>query len=300
METRDILGVKVNFGFDFSDVLSLIDSEIESQSNSKVSSKIVCTTNPEFIVAAQEDEEFRKIINRSLVSVPDGSGVLYANTYLKNIEGLRRNFLFPISSLIVGLKAGLTGLFDSRIGDQTRITGVDLIERVCERAAQKGHTVFLFGGWPKDIWGRDKDIDYDLAQKTADVLKNKYPGLKIVGATSRFSSSGKDDEESISYIREKLKENNIDSIDILFAAFSQGAQEKWLNRNLQKLNVKIGIGIGGSFDFITDEKRRAPKIVQNLHLEWVYRLAMQPWRIRRILMAFPTFPIKVYLFSQSN
>jgi N-acetylglucosaminyldiphosphoundecaprenol N-acetyl-beta-D-mannosaminyltransferase len=76
--------------------------------------------------------------------------------------------------------------------------------------------------------------------------------------------------------------------DILFVGLGAGRQERWLKNNLARLNVKIGMAIGGSLDVLSGRKNRAPKWVQSLYIEWLYRLLTEPQRWRRQL-ALPKF-----------
>ena len=71
------------------------------------------------------------------------------------------------------------------------------------------------------------------------------------------------------------------SADILFVAFGSPKQEKWIYENLPKLDVTVAIGVGGSFDFISGKVKRAPVFIRNLGLEWLFRLIIQPWRVKR-------------------
>ena len=81
---------------------------------------------------------------------------------------------------------------------------------------------------------------------------------------------------------------NASSADILLVAYGAPKQDKWIARNRHALKtVRVAIGIGGSFDFVTGKSTRAPRWVQNLNLEWLYRLLRQPKRIRRQLIYIP-------------
>jgi N-acetylglucosaminyldiphosphoundecaprenol N-acetyl-beta-D-mannosaminyltransferase len=136
-----------------------------------------------------------------------------------------------------------------------RIPGADLTHRVCEEVAKKPVTVGFLGGRG------------DVAIRTADRLKKKYPGLKVA------------------YALEEWPESKAKSLkaDILFVAFGSPKQEKWIYEHLEKLNVKIVMGVGGTFDFISGKVMRAPLIMRQLGPEWLFRLIMQPWRIKRQL-----------------
>ena len=71
--------------------------------------------------------------------------------------------------------------------------------------------------------------------------------------------------------------------DLLFVALGHGKQEKWIAKNLPKLKVKVAMGVGGALDYIAKPWLRAPRLLQALGLEWLWRLALQPWRVRRQL-----------------
>ena len=76
---------------------------------------------------------------------------------------------------------------------------------------------------------------------------------------------------------------NFPEIDLLFVAFGQVKQEKWIAKNLPKIPVKVAMGVGGSFDEISGRVPRPPKWISNLGLKWLFRLVAEPWRIKRQL-----------------
>jgi len=136
-----------------------------------------------------------------------------------------------------------------------RITGVGLIESLCKEVAEKPITVGFLGAGPK------------VAEQTAECLKRKYQGLKVT-----FASSESHSHEPIT---------KIPATDILFVAFGSPKQEIWISENLKKLPVKVAIGVGGAFDFLSGKVRRAPYWVQEIGFEWLFRLISQPWRLKR-------------------
>jgi N-acetylglucosaminyldiphosphoundecaprenol N-acetyl-beta-D-mannosaminyltransferase len=88
---------------------------------------------------------------------------------------------------------------------------------------------------------------------------------------------GKDFSEEI------IDDINKKSVDILLVGLPTELQEHWIKKNIDKLNCKIVIGVGGSFDIISGRLKRAPKLFRILGLEWYFRLLQEPWRIKRIL-----------------
>ncbi|MBD3365728.1 WecB/TagA/CpsF family glycosyltransferase [candidate division WWE3 bacterium] len=272
-ESNSILGVRVDF-LSSSEVLNRIERYLEEEPFKETA--LVSTTNPEFIMTAQKDSEFRKIINTSFLSVPDGVGVLYANYYLNGL--LKGNFKKPLGG---------------------RVPGVQLVYDLCALAERENYSVFLLGGWPTDYLGRPiKDPGYDLASKAGEELKQMYPDLNLVGATSKFSYRQEDDEETVTYIQEAMEDSGVGSVDILIVCYGHAKQEKWIQRNANKIPARLAVGAGGTFDYISKEKSWAPKWIQAVHLEWLYRLVTQPWRIRRIVTSFLIFPLEVLLTSK--
>ena len=97
-----------------------------------------------------------------------------------------------------------------------------------------------------------------------------------------------------------MENNNVRNIDILLVAYGHPRQEKWIERNKNKIPSCVSIGLGGTFDYVTNFMKRPSKLIINAHMEWLYRLTNQPFRFRRILKAFPLFPWLVYTFSLNN
>jgi len=157
-----------------------------------------------------------------------------------------------------------------------RVQGTDLFIELCEESARRGGQVFLLGGQP------------GVAERTARALKRSYPKLKVAG-TFAGDGSPAGDAETV----RQIKQSATKPIDLLFIAYGHGKQERWIKRNLSKVPVKVAMGIGGAFDFVSGSQIRAPRPIRALGFEWLYRLIRQPWRIKRqysllpfILLAF--------------
>lgn len=219
------------------------------------------TPNPEFLVLANKNPTFKNILNRADLASADGIGV-------------------TLAAKILG--KSLTG----------RFTGVDLVESLCKAVAEKPITVGFLGG-------RD-----NVAEKAAECLRLRYPNLKIgfIGEewpselfvnqkakletrSLKFESKKSLNTPSSNFKNLTSSFHNLSSrnIDILFVAFGAPKQEFWINENLNKIPVKIAIGVGGAFDYISGQVPRAPGIVRTIGLEWFFRLVVQPWRIKRQL-----------------
>ena len=144
-----------------------------------------------------------------------------------------------------------------------RVAGYDLLRKILEVSRAK---VFLLGA---------KD---EVVSSAAKKIRKMYQGIDVVGYKDGYF----EDDELV------IKEINSLEPDIIFVALGCPRQEIWISKNLEKLNVKVAMGVGGSFDVIAGIVKRAPRIWQKLGIEWLYRLIKQPSRFTRML-ALPKF-----------
>ena len=134
-----------------------------------------------------------------------------------------------------------------------------------------------------------------VAKEASERLKEKYPNIRIAGFQNGFfkgahiGNAGHEDEIQI------LENINQSNADILFVGLGAPKQEIWIDENKNKLNCKLIIGNGGTVDILAGRIERAPDIYQKLGLEWLYRLAKDPKRIKR-QMVIPIFILTI-LFS---
>jgi N-acetylglucosaminyldiphosphoundecaprenol N-acetyl-beta-D-mannosaminyltransferase len=291
--TWKILGVRVDFGLKIKDVLFLIEEKFLKDE----ASHYICTTNAEFIMEAQKSREFVDIINKSDLSVSDGAGVVFASHYLNKVSKMKRTMFFPVKCLFNGLSIGFSSFGNKEIISE-RITGVELTEKICELSAKKDYSVFFLGGWPKNFLGSPvKTPSFDLAQKACEHVRLMYPKVNIIGASSKFSYKSRDDKPTVKYIKECMSAHGVKTLDFLLVGYGHYKQEAWIVRNMHKIPVRVSIGVGGTFDYLSKLKKRSPKPIENLNLEWFFKLITQPWRVRRILNASLVFPIRVYINS---
>jgi N-acetylglucosaminyldiphosphoundecaprenol N-acetyl-beta-D-mannosaminyltransferase len=197
----------------------------------------IATVNPEFLMKARRDSNFRATLHRAALCIPDGIGVLWA----ARMRGKRL---------------------------RERVAGSDLTPLLAAEAAQRGWRIFYLGAAP------------GVAEKTAAILVERYPGLNVAGCYAGSPAPAEEDA-IVAQVRAA-------QADILLVAYGAPQQDVWLDRNLARTGAAVGIGVGGSFDFIAGVARRAPRWIQRLGLEWLYRLAREPWRWRRQL-ALPHF-----------
>lgn len=150
-----------------------------------------------------------------------------------------------------------------------RVTGVELVARLAGAAAERGWSLFLLGAAP------------GVAERAAAVLRRANPALRVAGC-----HAGSPHPEDAPRIRALIAAARP---DVLLVAYGHPAQELWIAANQPSLRVPVAIGVGGAFDYLAGVVPRAPSWMRRLGLEWLYRLARQPWRWRRILVAVPLF-----------
>jgi N-acetylglucosaminyldiphosphoundecaprenol N-acetyl-beta-D-mannosaminyltransferase len=143
-----------------------------------------------------------------------------------------------------------------------RVAGVDLIGEMCGLCLGEGQSVYLLGGRP------------GVAQRAAQRLQAQYPGLQIAGVRDGFwEAAGEVDI---------IQEINRTEADLLLVGLGQPRQEIFLDRYRDRLVARLAIGVGGSFDVLAGDLRRAPHWLRRLGLEWFFRFLQEPWRWRRI------------------
>jgi len=149
-----------------------------------------------------------------------------------------------------------------------RVTGSDLVPMFAELAAREGFSLYGLGGAE------------GVAEKALNTLAARYPGMRIAG----FYSPPKADIIDMDNpgILARLAEADP---DILLVAFGGPKQEKWCNMHIRQWKVPVAIGIGGSLDFLAGVQKRAPRWIQKLALEWLWRMLSDPPRLFRRYVA---------------
>ena len=143
-----------------------------------------------------------------------------------------------------------------------RVAGSDLIYRLTERCANKNLRVYFHGA------------SEGVAEKAAAVLKNRYPKLKVAGVQCPPFRACSSEE-----IRGQVARIKQTKPDLLFVALGQPKGEYWIEEHLEELGVPLTIQVGASFDFVAGNASRAPKLLQKIGLEWLYRTVKDPVRL---------------------
>jgi N-acetylglucosaminyldiphosphoundecaprenol N-acetyl-beta-D-mannosaminyltransferase len=226
------------------------------------------TPNPEMLIEAMHNPEFGNLLNSTDINIADGIGILWAAAFLYSIKPEYSN----IKKIVLGLKTLSYIIFRPAKIKQVlpeRLNGSTMMIKICEIIGPS-RKIFLLGGAE------------GIAEIVKTKLENKY-SVKICGSYAG-SPDTQNDEHLIAMI-------NNSRAEVIFVAYGSPKQEFWINRNLPHLKtIRFAIGIGGTFDFIAGKRRRAPRFMQKVGLEWLFRLIQEPKRIKRIFNATIKFP----------
>ena len=225
-ERVDVLGVPIA-RIDMDGALRQVDGFIEARSP-----HMIVTSDTPGLVRAHDDPEFQAIVRAADMVTADGRGVVW----MARVLGL------PVKE---------------------RVSGVDLVERMCERAAQRGYSVYLLGAEP------------GVAEEAARVLESRYPGLRVAGTHHGYFTH----EEEPAVVAAIAQARP----DILLVAFGAPKQEKWIRQHQAAIQAPVAIGVGGTLDVIAGRVRRAPRWMQRAGLEWLYRVLREPKRLPRLI-----------------
>jgi exopolysaccharide biosynthesis WecB/TagA/CpsF family protein len=271
-ESINLLGLRI-------DVISLKQfiNQVEYLLETSQTENYVVTPNSEFFVNAQADEEYKKAINNAAISITDGVFVQWATTFNKLPVTAKsifaKNLQITWQYVYSGASIVLNPSFVKKIVNE-RLSGSQIIHDTTALAAKNGYKIALAGGYALSEKGARKG-DNDLLDKyyhipnlttgkiAAEVLKNKYPGVKFV-----TDIPIKEDRTFPEDIVDRLKESDA---DILYFCGMPKQQEKWLRRNLKATRIKLAFGLGGSLDYASGIKNLPPKWMRMLGLEWFLR-----------------------------
>ncbi|MFC1722111.1 WecB/TagA/CpsF family glycosyltransferase [Patescibacteria group bacterium] len=285
-----ILGVNVDFGLSMPLVIKKLDTLIKQGKGSY----LVATTNPFFVISAQEDKDFRKIINNAVLSLPDGIGILYGRFFLEEARKLKKSFMYSTKLFIKGIYCGLIGFLNKKVLGQT-LTGVELSYALMQLANDNKYTVFFLGGSPRDKTGNIlHDSEVDIAQTAANNIMSLYPNICFIGATSAYKRGPSDDNNTMNYIHDCMALYGVRHIDILLVAYNPVGQEKWIHRNAKSIPATISVGVGRTLNYMAGDVATPPKIYENMHIAWLYALMIEPWRFGRVFKTIIEYPLKVY------
>lgn len=188
--------------------------------------------NSDVILKIEQDEQLKEVTDRADFVIVDGKPLIW----IAKKQGI------PI---------------------EEKISGSDLVPLLCERAAEKGYSVFILGG------------KEGVADQAKQKLESMLPDIKIVGTYAPSLGFEKDNIEV-----DKINNLITDAApDILLVCLGCPKQEKFIYENIHNYNAKISICAGATVDFLAGNIKRAPKWMSNHGLEWLFRFFQEPRRL---------------------
>jgi N-acetylglucosaminyldiphosphoundecaprenol N-acetyl-beta-D-mannosaminyltransferase len=194
--------------------------------------RYITNANVDIVVRCNRDPEFARYYAQGTLDVADGVPLMWAAKFLGS----------PLKE---------------------KVSGSDLVPKVCELANRKGYKLFFLGGRP------------GAADAARDKLQRILKDLKVVGTYAPPFGFEKDQAE-LQKISRMVKEAKP---DILFVGLGAPKQERWIEKYHREVGVPVSMGVGVTFEFIAGVVKRAPKWMQNIGLEWFWRLMMEPGRL---------------------
>jgi N-acetylglucosaminyldiphosphoundecaprenol N-acetyl-beta-D-mannosaminyltransferase len=198
------------------------------------------------------------IISREGVKLVSTVNALGMDTAVRDPEYHR---ILRYSTLVLSDGVGLLwGLRFLGMPIQERVTGIDFAEQLCRMASAEGWPVYFLGA------------QGETARRCAQALAARYSGLVVAGARNGYFSM--DDPTVAQDVRRS-------GARILFVAMGIPRQEKWVARWTAELGDVLAVGVGGAFDVLSGHLKRAPRLMQKVGLEWLYRLCQEPFRWKK-------------------
>lgn len=212
------------------------------------------------IFSDNKEELLKEIENKKRVNIISGNPEVLYNG-IKN-EFLRNSFTKEDALIIPDGVGTLLAAKINGIDITEKIAGIEVMNMLLEEARDKNLKVFLLGA------------KEEILIKCKEKIKENYDGINIVGSNNGFF-----DLDNCDDLIEKINESKA---DILFVAMGAPRQEVFIEKYKDKLCCKIFMGVGGSFDVFAGNVNRAPQFMINIGMEWLYRVAKEPWRIKRL------------------
>ncbi|MCD7998279.1 MAG: WecB/TagA/CpsF family glycosyltransferase [Clostridiales bacterium] len=228
MEKQPLLNTYVN-SVDMNETLSAIDEMIFSSKK-----RYIVAINVDVIMKIENDPYLKEITDNADMVLVDGKPLIWIAKYHNR----------PVKA---------------------KISGSDMIPLLCERAAEKGYSIFIIGG------------KNGIAKKAKENLEKDYPGINVIGTYAPPFGFEKDEVE-LEKINEMITTAHP---DLLIVCFGCPKQEKWIYENYNKYDAKVSICAGATVDFLAGNVKRAPRWISECGFEWLYRFFKEPKRMFR-------------------
>jgi N-acetylglucosaminyldiphosphoundecaprenol N-acetyl-beta-D-mannosaminyltransferase len=215
--------------------------------------KKIGKVNTEFLLRAIKDDEFQKVLDGCDINIADGKGVLWAAKYL-SLPLTKIPILRQIQAIWQMKYTGASLIFHPKYCRKPiseNIPGLDAMLLMLEAAEDVGAPVYFFGAETR------------VLPEAIEKIKSRYPKLKIAGYHDGY------DYEDI----EIVKDINKSGAKLLIVALGSPKQEYWIRDHYNQLkSIRLAVGEGGTLDFVAGSSKRAPKFMQKMGIEWLWRL----------------------------
>lgn len=283
----NILGISIP-GTSKPKVLKQVRDLVSGRSNKakNAAAALITTPNPEILLLTHSKEKYRSIIGSSSLKIPDGIGLAVGRRLCEV------NFVSFLATKLTRLLY-LPLLYLSVVFARDRLTrdfeiihGRKIFLDIIALAEENNWRVYLFGSRGSVI------------ENTIENLSKKHKNLKIKGAAApeyiktAKPKTNQDREKELGIV----KEINSYKPDILFVGIEPPKQEYWYEKNKSKLNSKVVMCVGGTFDYVAGAKNVPPEWIEKRQLEWFWRFLTEwsrPNHIKRIIRASIIFPLTV-------
>jgi N-acetylglucosaminyldiphosphoundecaprenol N-acetyl-beta-D-mannosaminyltransferase len=223
------------------------------------------------VANASETESLDWLFAR--MSCGNQTSVYYLNAHCSNVAAIASDYSEALSKADLILPDGSGVSISARLQGErlsSTLSFTDFIPLVCQRLADTGGSVFLLGG------------GVGVAEAAAENLVKLCPGLRVAGTHQGFFAKAQD--------KEVIQVINESGAQMLLVAMGVPRQELWLSRAMPFLNPPLAFAVGGLFDFLSGRIPRAPRALQAIGMEWIYRLSQEPRRMwKRYLLGNPLF-----------
>ena len=226
LKKQPLLNTFVN-NMDMEETIQTIDSFIQQKKRS-----YIVAINVDVVIKIEQDAYLKRITDQADMVLVDGKPLIWISKLHKR----------PVKA---------------------KISGSDLVPKLCEKAAEKGYTIFIIGG---------KD---GIAEQAKRKLEKQLSGIKIVGTYAPPYGFEKDKNE-LDKINQMISDVHP---DLLIGCFGCPKQEKWIYENYKKYDATVSVCAGATVDFLAGNIRRAPGWMSDHGLEWFYRFTQEPKRM---------------------
>ena len=226
LKKQPLLNTFVN-NMDMEETIQTIDSFIQQKKRS-----YIVAINVDVVIKIEQDAYLKRITDQADMVLVDGKPLIWISKLHKR----------PVKA---------------------KISGSDLVPKLCEKAAEKGYTIFPIGG---------KD---GIAEQAKRKLEKQLSGIKIVGTYAPPYGFEKDKNE-LDKINQMISDVHP---DLLIGCFGCPKQEKWIYENYKKYDATVSVCAGATVDFLAGNIRRAPGWMSDHGLEWFYRFTQEPKRM---------------------